>query len=336
MYELLLSGSYYDIGLKIGKMLKKEKDNGFPPKFSNEDIEKGKDYEKEVRKYAPELLEELQGIADGSGIDYNVLVAFELSPYRNQPSCLVMAISGEHTKSGLPVFARNHEWVEEDSKALTLCYTKPKRKINSLGFTFYWMLLSRFGGINEAGLAISSASASFVNSGPGVMLNITTRWILDNCRTTEEAVAFLEKIPKVWGIAYLIMDRNTIAKVEAHREKTKVTYTEGFEFVTLRFDSPEMVPYNEEEDPFLDLYSARKDFLTKWFFHNKGNIDDDLIIRVLKDHEHKMCYHNPCDNVTYGTCWSWIVTPGKDEVLVCAGPPCKNEFKKYFLDKKDF
>jgi predicted choloylglycine hydrolase len=335
MHELELNGSYYDIGLKTGKLLKKEIDNGFPTKFSEENIEKGKEYERKVREYAPELLEELQGIADGSGIDYDVLVTFELSPLRDQPSCLVMAIPGEYTRSGLPIFARNHEWVEEDSEALTLCYTKPKGKIPSLGFTFYWRLLSRYGGINKAGLAISSAAASFVNAGPGVMFNMTTRWILDNCRTTEEAVAFLEKIPKVWGTVYLIMDKNTIAKVEAHREKTKVTYIEGCGFVTLRFDSPEMVQYNQEDDSLLELYSGRKDFLTKWFLHNKGNIDNDMIIGVLKDHEHEMCCHIPGDTVSYGICWSWIVTPGGDEALVCAGPPCKNEFKKYVIDKKD-
>ena len=93
VYEVKLSGSYYDMGLRTGKML--EKDKGLLPKFSKEKIEKGMEYEKEVRAYAPELLEELRGIADGSGVDYSVIAAHELSLYRLQPSCLVMAISGD-------------------------------------------------------------------------------------------------------------------------------------------------------------------------------------------------------------------------------------------------
>ena len=53
------------------------------------------------------------------------------------------------------------------------------------------------------------------------MLNLATRWILDTCRTTKQAVAFLEQMPKVWGETYIVIDQeNTIAKVEAHREKT--------------------------------------------------------------------------------------------------------------------
>lgn len=332
MHEVRLSGSYYDIGFRTGRMLKKDK--GLLPEFSKVKIEKAKEYEKEVRKYAPELLEELKGIADGSGVDYSVLAAHELSPYRLQPSCLVMATSGDCTQSGLPVLARNHEWIEEDSEYLTVCYTRPKGKMYSLGFTFHWANMSRYGGINEAGLAISSASTSFVNSGPGLMFNVAKRWILDNCRTVEEAAEFLEKIPKTWGTAYLMIDKNsTIAKVEAHREKTKTTYTDkGFEFVSLRFDSPEMEKYNEQDERgrwAFDTYSVRKPFLLKWFRQNRGNIDDEMIMDSLRNHEHKMCTHDYDGKVHYGICWSWILSPGKDKAAVCVGPPCRNEFKDF-------
>lgn len=331
VYEVKLSGSYYDMGLEIGKTL--EKDKGLLPEFSKENLVKGMTYEKEVRDYAPELLEELQGIADGSGVDYRVVATHELSPYRNQPSCLVMAISGDHTQRGLPVLAKNHEWIEEDSRYLTLCHTKPNGKLYSLGFTFHWGNMSRYGGMNEIGLAISSASASFVNSGPGVMFNVAQRWILDNCKTIEEATDFLERIPKTWGIVYLMIDKKgTIAKVEAHREKTITTYVDnGFEFVSLRFDSPEMEKYNKQDPQgewAFEMYSARKPFLLKWLSKNRGNIHDEIVIDALKNHESKMCTHDYDGQVHNGICWSWILTPGKNEAAFCVGPPCKNQFKR--------
>jgi len=329
MYEQRESGMYYEIGLSIGKRFKKEFSSidGFPPEFSKEKLKLSLEFENEVEKYTPELLEELHGIADGSEIDYNILVANELTPYRLQPACLVMAISGEHTQNELPILARNHEWQEDDSQYLTLCYTRPKNKIQSFGFTFMTVNMSRYGGINKAGVAISSTAASFVNSGPGVMLNVATRWILDNCETTEEATAFLKKIPKTWGVAYLIIDKNnTIAKVEAHREKTKITYSEdGFGFVTLLFDSPDMEQYNQI-DEFTKLYHPRKEFLTQWFDQYKGKINPETIIKALQDHDHSMCDHFSDGQVNYGICWSWIVTIGKTDAHICAGPPCKNEF----------
>ena len=131
-----------------------------------------------------------------------------------------------------------------------------------------------------------------------------------------------------------MIDKNsTIAKVEAHRERTKTTYTDkGFEFVSLRFDSPEMEKYNELDDRSrwaFDMYSARRSFLLKWFHQNKGSIDNETIIDTLKNHENKMCTHDYDGQVHYGICWSWILSPKRDEAAVCAGPPCKGKFRKF-------
>lgn len=324
--KINLVGSHYEIGLTIGKILKNVP--GYPPKYPQEVLEKSHPYEEQVRIYAPDLLDEFRGIADSLDIDYYIPVTLETSPYRFETtSCLVMAISGEHTKSGMPVLARNHEWMEEDSKNLRLCYTEPDGKLKSLGFTFHWPLVSRYGGINEAGLALSSNSATFENTGPGIMLNVATRWILDTCKTTKEAVTYLETMPKVWGETYIVIDKgNNIAKVEAHREKTKVTYSDtGFALNSLLYDSPEMNQYMSQEriDDCIEFTSARKAFLSEWFAQNKGNITDQIIIDALRSHEHKMCYHG-LEGLEI--CWSYILTIGATNALVCAGRPCKNEF----------
>ena len=159
-----------------------------------------------------------------------------------------------------------HEWKEEESEYLTVCYTKPEGKLKSLGFTFYWPLVSRYGGMNEAGLAISGASATFKNSGPGIILNIAIRWIIDNCKTTEEAVEFFKKIPKVWGEVYIIVDKNnTIAKVQSHATKTIVDYSKrGFESATLQYDSPELLALvNDSFDGCSEVHAKRQTYLQK-------------------------------------------------------------------------
>jgi predicted choloylglycine hydrolase len=238
-----------------------------------------------------------------------------------------MAISGEHTESGMPILGRNHEWMERDSENLRLCYTRPDGKLKSLGETFSWPLVSRYGGINEAGLAMSSSSASFENAGSGIMLNLATRWVLDTCRTTKEAVAYLEKMPKVWGETYVIIDKDSIiAKVEAHSKNTKVTFTDtGFDFNTLLYDSPEMQQYMSQEriNSCIEYTSARKAFLNQWFLQNKGKITDGLIIDALRSHEHKMCCH---DLEGLEICWSYLLKIGENKALVCQGRPCKNAY----------
>lgn len=326
MRKIKLAGSHYEIGLQLGAILKQER--GYPPKYSQEVLDKSRQYEEQVKLYAPDLLDEFRGIADSLDIDYYIPVTFEASPYRFETtSCLVMAISGEHTKNGMPVLARNHEWKEDDSRNLRLCYTEPEGKLRSLGFTFHWPLVSRYGGINEAGLALSSSSAAFENTGPGIIMNLATRQILDTCSTTQSAAAYLEKIPKVWGETYIIIDKdNAIAKVESHREKTKVTYSDtGFDWGTLLYDSPEMKGYMDQNriDNCIELTSARKTFLSQWFEQNKGSISAEVIIEALKNHENNICCHG-IEGLEI--CWSYILQPGTNKALVCAGRPCKNEF----------
>ena len=328
MKKIELEGSYYEMGLQMGEILKETA--GYPPNFKKEALEKAVPYEEQARKYTPDLLEEFRGISDAMDLDYYVPITLELTPYRFMLKCLVFAVSGEHTKSGLPILGRNHEWDEKDSENLRLCYIKPKNKLRSLGFTFSWPLVSRYGGINEAGVALSSASSSFDNAGPGIMLNIATRWILDNCKTAKEAVSFIEKMPKVWGETYVIVDKeNTIAKVESHAKRTNVTYPEtGFACNSLYYDSPEMqdLVTQEDKDLLSGPFKMRMNFMNEWFMENKGDIDEEMIKEVLKNHEHQMCYHDFHGQIGLEICWSYILTIGKTESLVCAGRPCKNEF----------
>ena len=328
MKKIEAEGSYYEIGLQLGKEL--EKTAGYPPKFSEEVLKKSHVYEEIAKKHTPDLLDEFKGISDYLGIDYYVPLTLELTPHRFETSCLVFAISGEHTESGTPILARSHEWKEEDSENLRLCYIEPEGKLKSLGFTFSWPLISRYGGINEAGVALSSASSSFENNGPGIMLNIATRWILDNCRTTKEAVTFLENMPKVWGETYVIIDKeNTIAKVESHAKKTNVTYPEsGFTFNSLHYDTEEMqaLVSQEDRDFFKDPFTKRYSFMNEWFEINKGKINDTQIQEALRNHEYDMCYHGP---VGLEICWSYLLKPFEKKALVCKGRPCKNDFKEF-------
>jgi hypothetical protein len=321
-----LKGSYYEIGRQLGAIL--EITGGYPPKFSEETKCKARPYEEQVGNYAPDLLSEFRGIADELGIDYYIPITLETSPYRfNFGNCVVLAISGDHTASGQGVLVRNHEWLAKDSKNLRLCRTRPDGKLSSLGFTFHWPLVSRYGGINEAGLALSAASADFSTAGPGIMLTIAIRWILDNCEKTEDAVEFLDRMPKVWGETYVIIDRhNTIAKVESHANQTTTTYTEsGFDFNTLLYDSQEMQPYLTKEriNEVGELVDYRRVYLHKWFAENKGNISDGLLIQTISSHEHQLCNH---DLPGLEICWSYLLKVNEKNALVCQGQPCSNKF----------
>ncbi|MFW9923455.1 MAG: C45 family autoproteolytic acyltransferase/hydrolase [Candidatus Thorarchaeota archaeon] len=338
MYFINAKGSYYDIGLFNGKQLIPQKEHGFPPKFSQENLEKSKTYEREVNDYCPGLLDEFLGMAEGARVDYQSIIALECTPFRLQPQCLVFGISGSYTRSGKPLLIRNHEWDEREGKNLTICSVHPKGKLASYGFTFHWPLVSRYGGINEAGLALSLASTSFHNFGPGVIMNIAMRWILDNFKTTEEAVEFIKKIPKVWGTSYIIIDKNeTLAKIQALRPKTIVTYPEkGFDMVSMVFEDPELRELTPDtESDLVKIFERRKKFLDTWIPENKGKITEDLVIEQLRNCETSLHQHVKNKDGSQGvswTAWSWILSPQSNTVLISIGAPCKNEYQPYKIE----
>jgi hypothetical protein len=171
------------------------------------------------------------------------------------------------------------------------------------------------------------------------MINMAMRWILDTFRDTEDAVAFLEEVPISEGSIYLIADKSGVsARVEATPDKVFTTYAQDeFLIATNHFQSTEMQHLkNKITEANAHTTITRLEGITRWYNTQKKPITIDSLKSILRDHEHGVCDHQ--QGVSYnedgdreyediaGTLWSWIATLGTNEVEVCAGSPCKNEY----------
>jgi len=77
MYHPQVSGTYYEIGFKYDSILKRV---GYkPPELPEEMKSFAKECEKQVKHIFPEILDELQGFADGCAICCDALKAFILT-----------------------------------------------------------------------------------------------------------------------------------------------------------------------------------------------------------------------------------------------------------------
>ncbi|MBN2290179.1 MAG: hypothetical protein JXQ83_12665, partial [Candidatus Glassbacteria bacterium] len=89
-YYLELEGTPYEIGLAHGSGLKTQihqvvglwKDRygsrtGVDPDSLLAVLMRKNDYLSSIRKYTPDLLEEVRGLADGAGMDFNTMLAFQ-------------------------------------------------------------------------------------------------------------------------------------------------------------------------------------------------------------------------------------------------------------------
>ena len=209
MWVRKVSGTYYEMGKQVGYLMRKQNCQDFTgadiPFLKNPmKLDFAMKCKTAVEKHAPDLLQELDGILEGGGFEFHTLGVLELS-LSAQAGCTLFAISGEHTADSNPVLARSYDFEDWTISDFTGTWTSPDQKYASLGFTDIG--IGRYGGANECGLAVATTMTNPMDTAPGVLNCLASRWILDTFQTTGEAVDFLMEIPHVWGVNFLIIDK---------------------------------------------------------------------------------------------------------------------------------
>ncbi|MFX0125515.1 MAG: C45 family autoproteolytic acyltransferase/hydrolase [Candidatus Hodarchaeota archaeon] len=346
MKSLKLEGSYYEMGTQIGKLIKGRLEL---PEPDNKKQEWVLNCERVMNQYTPELLEEIQGITDAANLEktrFNAIILHDCSFIKNfytatspRQRCTIFTIPRQHTETGKPVIARNYDWLTEGQEYFAMHRIHPTKKERNVLFTDHYV--GGYGGVNEAGLACGLAGARYYNGDikPAMMLNMTMRWMLDSFQNTEDAVAFLEEVPHSEGIIYLIADKHGVsARVEASPDKVFTTYAQDeFLIATNHFQSKEMQQLeNKITEANAHTTITRLEGITNWYNAQKKPISIDSLKSILRDHEFGVCDHqqgvcydedgNREEEDIAGTLWSWITTLGTNEVEICVGSPCKNNY----------
>jgi predicted choloylglycine hydrolase len=325
MEEIELTGDYYEMGRQYGEILEQV---GFSPEpASPEKRQFVHDCEPAVQEHAPELLDELRGIADVGDWDAELIQAMPFA-LGYEAGCSVVAVSGEHTVDGKPLFGRNYDFFRSFGDFSELYRTQPADHLASIGCSDHWV--GRHDGINEAGLAIGHTFVPHYENQPGIMFALAARAVLDTCRTVVEAVEFLEQIPHARNTNFLVADAaGDIAIVEASPEKVTTTHpTNGFGAVTNHFPSGTMAAFEAPDDEERSDSETRLQNLTDWFETNSDQFDIDDIQRILGDPEHGVCAcgdEREDDPIT--TLWSWTATLGDSIGHLTKGTPDETPYE---------
>ena len=331
MQKITLRGSYSEMGAEFGKLLKEN--NYTPPPIADGRTEMAKGCEQALEEHAPTLLEELKAMVEAGGYEATTMKTFEmtLNPYP-EFGCSILAISGEHTTAGKLIFARNYDWESSFNEVFTLFRTYPKGALASLSCTDLWV--GRYGGINEAGLAIGlTAIPGSRRDHPGVMLHLATRWILDNCKTVKDAVNFMKKIPHVRGNNYLVADlRGDSALIQASPEKVKVVHpVDGLVVATNHFQTPDMQAFEDEK--FIPESSVpRLEVIQNWFKNKKGKIDSvqaQAVLSGMTDGRAGVCQNFTREGTSFSTIWAWTYEAGGRIMKIADGLPNAVDFEEY-------
>lgn len=178
--------------------------------------------------------------------------------------------------------------------------------------------------MNAAGLAIGITEVRGGRHTPGWLFSLACRHILNTYTTTEQAVAFLEAIPYLKNMNFLVADAaGTIAMVETSPRRANVTYAEnGFGVITNHFQSERMQPL--ESIKYRPPNSMQRWCrLQAWFNDRQEPITADHLKTIMGRPYPGGVWtvHKKSNRPVLGTVWSWVAALGERAIQWAEGSP---------------
>jgi predicted choloylglycine hydrolase len=204
--------------------------------------------------FAPELWEEIGGLADGLGIPMERAVYFFGNNGFRPPIGACSAIMTEG------VYGRNYDFKPRYYGA-RFAFVQASGSYASVGASE--QLTSRLDGMNEHGLTIGLHLVRMRPRYPGLSCALMVRIVLDQCATTAEAIAMLRRLPHATQYNYSLLDANGVAAVVEAVPGSVAVRTGGALACTSHFQSALLRPLNrraghsQQRLPPLEAWAAQ-------------------------------------------------------------------------------
>jgi isopenicillin-N N-acyltransferase like protein len=297
-------------------------------------------------KMYPELLQEMDGIAEGAGLTPQQVLLQNHYAYLwgtmglKKAECSTVGYVGSDKG---PILGQNLDIGEGDWYYCEL--SRPTTGYAVLSDGWYGMCFGDTG-VNEHGLAVGTSHLSskpyLADWTTGIHVHFFARLILRNCRNVREGIAFLREhspmIPLSHGKNYLLVDwEGDMAVVERMQDTVAVRREHKGAMAATNFClHPEAVAHipNETEQEKAGVTNARgrHDRLIKLFEDADRRGSLELMQKSLRWHEMPgaICRHAETDPAGYSRL-SLIALPHQRKLLVTDGLPCKLEYETFQL-----
>lgn len=271
MYHTKFHGTHYDIGHRYGSALRSH------GKFILDNVpfpvgEKQSAFAAAClpyyEQYFPEILLEIEGLAEGQQCPVQKLEAVLFSMYCMEPSCHCSHFavrSREHV-----IFGRNSDFLTCIEKLYAnSIYRFTNGACSFMGNTTAFIQMED--GVNEHGLAIGLTMVPSTVIRPGLNAGMILRLLLERCADVQEALKLLRTLPIASGQTFILADsKRDIALVECNGASMEIVLPqepEAFVCATNSFHTASMKKYNLEA---VDNWQAEERYQTLL-----GALEDD-------------------------------------------------------------
>jgi len=296
-----------------------------------------------IAAFAPHLLEEMRGIAEGAGCHLYEIIAINartelMFGITHKPECTGLAVGAAASVDGHTRLAQNWDWHPSLTGALVLWNIRREDGPDLLTLTEAGIAGKI--GINAAGLAmcVNLLKSDSDSAGPAVPMHVILRRILEEASTVEEACTLIERTARCTSCNHLLADRSgAIADVEATPAGQRVlTAQNGVLTHTNHCVQPELFVHdrNAREYPETLARNERMQALV-----NFETVDGQGLQRMLADHAtapNSICLHNHS---------SWAFRDQGESIAsvifdltagtidIADGPPCQHEYRRHSVSE---
>ncbi|MCM3595897.1 C45 family autoproteolytic acyltransferase/hydrolase [Metabacillus idriensis] len=316
-------GSYYDLGIKQGKL---HSDSKLFQNHQKRRIKSIKSYQSELKaakslyeQFAPGLWQELEGLS--AGLDWPIEdIVHEYSGYQadwKKSGCSALMQNG--------YYARNYDYHPKTYEGRFLIW-QPENAYASIGFAT--RMIGRIDGMNEKGLVIGYHFVNRLKPGDGFICCSIARFILDTCKTTAEAILKLKEIPHRHAFNYSLYDAAGHAAI-AEASSKGVSITSNSQMAcTNHFESPSKLSENRHH--LVETHS-RKNQISEVFSPDFSASDAFIFFNSTSSTIFKKEYQNWA-----GTLHTAVYMPKTLQVMIGVGgdsQPIIFSFKEWLIGK---
>jgi isopenicillin-N N-acyltransferase-like protein len=287
-----------------------------------------------LEKLLPEQVEEAKGIAEGSRVAFEEIMAlncrYEILRFPNE--CTSLAVLPERMVGNEMILAQNWDYRPFTLDNTVIIHITYPDNTRILGIAEAGQLVRN--GFNTHGIGICANSIKSIHDYKGVGVPVTfLRRKLLTCKSLEEALDLVESTPRTVS--------NNIMLAAADGSAVNLELTPNKIFRLYPKDGIIAHANHIVSDETIDASKGEKnrdkrlyDLLAKY----DKKISIGYIKECFRDHEgypESICSHNPEGNTDFNLMWqtnaSVIYVLNENTAHICYGPPCEGEYVEYRL-----
>lgn len=299
----------------------------------------GMKYYPYAQEWTPQYVEELEGMAEGSGADFDDLMVLNCMEAITSDAlhlgCTSIAVSGELTEDGHVLVGHNEDWLPEDEENTYLVHASPEKEPAFLAITYGGLLPNI--GFNAEGIAQACDSVYPNDPRVGVPRIFVSRKVLAMKRLADAIRAVLMR-QRAAGYNHLIVDRSgEMYNIEVSARRFATIYgIDGYLAHTNNYLTQRM---KQVEDKTEDLIGARvRVNRSIRLLRGKRPHSPETLKAILSDHmnhPNSICSHTdpsdpPLDRQK--TIASLVMDLSDLKMEVCWGSPCESSYHTYRLE----